>query len=378
MGIVQAAWRHAAPGQPARRRHHRHRHPAAQAARRPPHHRRPPSEKSHDPAYRTVRVAPAKPPRRPFRERRGLPAAPPIRLAHIVSVSGSHAVAVLERQDARGQRGARPDRRPDQGRHADLRRRWAWSPPSARPCRPPKASPSRMGLIEINLAGEVVPDGSRRLTFRRGVSSLPTLGDAVLLADKHDLTRVYAPPQAASIKIGSLFQEHSVPARLLVDDLLAKHFLVVGSTGSGKSSRRDLHPAAPAGRTQPRPCGDPGHPQRIFRRLWRPGRAHQPGQFQPAVLDAGFPGNVRGAGQRDAHHDAEVEILSRSAWCIAKTRYSECRHRPRRRAAQRPTATCRDHRGHAHARSACRTSSPGSTNSWASWSAPSPCCPIAA
>ena len=35
-----------------------------------------------------------------FRERRGMPAAPPIRLAHIVSVSGSHAVARLERQDA--------------------------------------------------------------------------------------------------------------------------------------------------------------------------------------------------------------------------------------------------------------------------------------
>ena len=36
----------------------------------------------------------AKPAAPPFRERRGLPAAPPIRLAHIVSVSGSHAVAV--------------------------------------------------------------------------------------------------------------------------------------------------------------------------------------------------------------------------------------------------------------------------------------------
>ena len=35
-----------------------------------------------------------------FRERRGMPAAPPIRLAHIVSVSGGHAVAMLERQDA--------------------------------------------------------------------------------------------------------------------------------------------------------------------------------------------------------------------------------------------------------------------------------------
>ena len=43
---------------------------------------------------------PARPAAPPFRERRGLPAAPPIRLAHIVSVSGSHAVAVIERQDA--------------------------------------------------------------------------------------------------------------------------------------------------------------------------------------------------------------------------------------------------------------------------------------
>ncbi len=34
-----------------------------------------------------------------MRERRGMPAAPPVRLAHIVSVSGSNAVAILERQD---------------------------------------------------------------------------------------------------------------------------------------------------------------------------------------------------------------------------------------------------------------------------------------
>ena len=160
-----------------------------------------------------------------------------------------------------------------------------------------EGEPQSPGLIEINLAGEVVPDHSRRLTFRRGVSSLPTLGDAVLLADKHDLTRVYAPPQAASIKIGSLFQDPSVPARLLVDDLLAKHFLVVGSTGSGKSSAvtcilqrlledhvhahvliLDIHNEYAAG-------------------LRRAGRADQPGQFQPAFLDAGFRRDDRRPGE---------------------------------------------------------------------------------
>jgi uncharacterized protein len=45
-----------------------------------------------------------------------------------------------------------------------------------------EGEPQSLGLIEVNLAGEVVPDHNRRLTFRRGVSSLPTLGDPVLLA----------------------------------------------------------------------------------------------------------------------------------------------------------------------------------------------------
>ena len=48
----------------------------------------------------TLHIERPKPAAPPFRERRGLPAAAPIRLAHIVSVSGSSAVAVLERQDA--------------------------------------------------------------------------------------------------------------------------------------------------------------------------------------------------------------------------------------------------------------------------------------
>ena len=173
----------------------------------------------------------------PFRERRGTPAAPPVRLAHIVSVSGSHAVAVLDRQDAIANAN---DARVQIGALIKV-----VTPTSATmgvitavtaPMPATEGEPQSTGLIEINLAGEVVPDQNRRLTFRRGVSSLPTLGDAVLLADRHDLTRVYAPPQAASIKIGTLFQEPTVPARLLVDDLLSKHFLIVGSTGSGKSS----------------------------------------------------------------------------------------------------------------------------------------------
>ncbi|HEY0265676.1 MAG TPA: DUF87 domain-containing protein [Rhizomicrobium sp.] len=257
----------------------------------------------------------------PFRERRGLPAAPPIRLAHIVSVSGSHAVAVLERQDAIAH-----DARVQIGALIKI-----VTPNSAvmgvisgisAPMPAAEGEPQTLGLIEINLAGEVAPDSSRRLTFRRGVSNIPTLGDAVLLADKHDLTRVYAPPQAASIKIGSLFQEPSVPARLLVDDLLAKHFLIVGSTGSGKSSAVTC--------ILQRLLADHAHAHVLILDIHNEYSAAFGGLVEPISLDnfslpfwmLDFAEMVAALVSRDAHYDAEVEILA-DAVVHAKKRYSE-------------------------------------------------------
>jgi uncharacterized protein len=263
----------------------------------------------------------AKPAAPPFRERRGLPAAPPIRLAHIVSVSGSHAVAMLERQDAIAN-----EARVQIGALIKI-----VTPTSAvmgvvsaisAPMPAAEGEPQSLGLIEINLAGEVVPDHNRRLTFRRGVSSLPTLGDPVLLADKHDLTRVYAPPQAASIKIGSLFQEPSVPARLLVDDLLAKHFLVVGSTGSGKSSAVTC--------ILQRLLAEHAHAHMLILDIHNEYSAAFGGLVEPINLDnfslpfwmLDFTEMVAALVSRDAHHDAEVEILA-DAVVHAKKRYSE-------------------------------------------------------
>jgi DNA helicase HerA-like ATPase len=257
----------------------------------------------------------------PFRERRGTPAAPPIRLAHIVSVSGSHAVAMLERQDALAN-----DARVQIGALIKV-----VTPTSAAmgvitaisaPMPAAEGEPQPTGLIEINLAGEVVPDQNRRLTFRRGISSLPTLGDAVLLADKHDLTRVYAPPQAASIKIGTLFQESSVPARLLIDDLLAKHFLIVGSTGSGKSSAVTC--------ILQRLLAEHTHAHMVILDIHNEYSAAFGGLVEPINLDnfslpfwmLDFEEMCAALVQRDAHYDAEVEILS-DAVVNAKRRYSE-------------------------------------------------------
>jgi DNA helicase HerA-like ATPase len=251
----------------------------------------------------------------PFRERRGLPAAAPIRLAHIVSVSGSHAVAVLERQDGIANDALIKVVTPTS--HAMGVITAISAPMSAA-----EGEPQNMGLIEINLAGEVAPDQNKRLTFRRGVSTLPTLGDAVLLADKHDLTRVYAPPQAASIKIGTLFQESTVPARLMVDDLLAKHLLIVGSTGSGKSSAVTC--------ILQRLLADHAHAHVVILDVHNEYAAAFGGLVEPINLDnfslpfwmLDFTEMVAALVSRDAHYDAEVEILS-DAVVQAKKRYSE-------------------------------------------------------
>ncbi len=91
-------------------------------------------------------------------------------------------------------------------------------------------------IIEIELLGEKTRGApGEEQGFRRGVSVFPALEDPVLLAGPRDIAEVYAPPQVTTTPIGTIHQDATVPAYLLVDDLLGKHFSIVGTTGSGKS-----------------------------------------------------------------------------------------------------------------------------------------------
>lgn len=97
-------------------------------------------------------------------------------------------------------------------------------------------SDAEIRVMELELVGEGVPgpDGEPG-AFRRGVSFYPTLGDSVYAVNQDDLTRVYAQPNVSSVKVGTIYQDQSLPAYVSVDDLLGKHFAVLGTTGSGKS-----------------------------------------------------------------------------------------------------------------------------------------------
>jgi len=96
-----------------------------------------------------------------------------------------------------------------------------------------ESAASRVFLVDF--LGEIVTRPGRRAEFGRGVSLHPVPGNFVLAASKEDLDAIYDEPSRSNIEVGSLHQDASRPARVLTDELLNKHFAVLGSTGSGKS-----------------------------------------------------------------------------------------------------------------------------------------------
>ncbi|MEM8877693.1 MAG: ATP-binding protein [Pseudomonadota bacterium] len=91
-------------------------------------------------------------------------------------------------------------------------------------------------FVDVELVGELIrhPDGYLS-TFRRGVSVYPRLGDRVQNATQEMLKKVYQFGNFDSVMVGQLHQDPTIPAVIKVDDMLGKHFAIVGSTGSGKS-----------------------------------------------------------------------------------------------------------------------------------------------
>src|ERR1700693_958470 len=91
----------------------------------------------------------------------------------------------------------------------------------------------------VDLLGEIL-GGPDRPKFQRGVTYYPTIGDAVDLITNQELRTVYAPTGSDQINVGTLQQDRSVIAYVDVEEMLSKHFAVLGSTGVGKLSGGSL------------------------------------------------------------------------------------------------------------------------------------------
>ncbi len=112
----------------------------------------------------------------------------------------------------------------------------------------PSGAQGEKVILDLVLVGEIGPAG-----FQRGVAHFPSIGDDVFLAGSSELSIVYAQPELATLNVGTLYQDPSVPARLLADDLFSKHFAIVGTTGCGKSSALTCILREAPGRTGPMP-----------------------------------------------------------------------------------------------------------------------------
>ena len=77
-------------------------------------------------------------------------------------------------------------------------------------------------------------------SFRRGVTGYPIPGALVYPATSADLKQIYATDGRPSIPIGNVYPTKDIRAGLYIDALLGKHFALLGSTGTGKSTSAAL------------------------------------------------------------------------------------------------------------------------------------------
>lgn len=91
-------------------------------------------------------------------------------------------------------------------------------------------------FLELDLVGESMSDDAgNSVGIRRGVSTYPALGGPVYAATPEDLRFVFVRDDPGAACIGRLHQDRELPAQIDIDDLLGKHFAVLGATGTGKS-----------------------------------------------------------------------------------------------------------------------------------------------
>ena len=96
-----------------------------------------------------------------------------------------------------------------------------------------QSHPGQGIVASIDLVGEM-KTGTK--SFQRGVTEYPSIGDGAVMLTERELRQVYGEPGPDTIQVGQLQQDGTVGVNIDIDDLLSKHFAILGTTGVGKSS----------------------------------------------------------------------------------------------------------------------------------------------
>lgn len=90
--------------------------------------------------------------------------------------------------------------------------------------------------VEVEFLGEVQerPDGLQH--FQSGITNYPPIGAVAHRIRSGDLALVHDLGDRAGVEIGHVTQDASIAATVSIQDMLSRHFALVGTTGVGKSS----------------------------------------------------------------------------------------------------------------------------------------------
>lgn len=76
--------------------------------------------------------------------------------------------------------------------------------------------------------------------FRRGITHHPAPGNTLYSITSDDLEQIYAARNRPHVTLGVVYPTDHVKAALFIDPLLSRHFALLGSTGTGKSTATAL------------------------------------------------------------------------------------------------------------------------------------------
>lgn len=97
-------------------------------------------------------------------------------------------------------------------------------------------------VSSVDFLGEGIEDPitGKLSGFRRGVTRYPVPGTRVYPVTQDDLMQIFSAADRPHINIGTVYPSTDVRASLYIDSMLGKHFALLGSTGTGKSTAAAL------------------------------------------------------------------------------------------------------------------------------------------
>jgi uncharacterized protein len=106
-----------------------------------------------------------------------------------------------------------------------------------------ESRPDESGMAlsaEIDLLGEIRQRDGAGAYFQKGVTDYPAVGDEINPLGSEEIGLIHQIRGGDTINLGRLHLDQSLPAYVNFDEMLRKHFAILGTTGVGKSTSVSL------------------------------------------------------------------------------------------------------------------------------------------